>query len=110
MKLDINQNTENKLRILVNKVDELVNKGIPREHPKVQELVLLINELKSSLGINRDNTDSQGILKDLAAKERDKVAMGDGEESLMTKTGGWHNGNQKQFPEKLKKAPPIAKA
>lgn len=109
MRMDINQNPESKLRVLVNKVDELVNKGIPREHPKVQELVKLINELKDVLGIQRDNSDTQGLLRDIASKERDKVGFGDGEESLMTKTGGWHNGKQKQFPTKLKKAPPITK-
>lgn len=110
MRIDVNQAPESKLRVLLNKVDELVNKGIPREHPKIQELVKLINELKDTLGIQRDNQDIQGIFKDLAIKDREKVGFGDGEESLMTKTGGWHNGNQKQFPDKLKKAPPAANA
>ena len=108
MKIDVNQNPESKLRVLLNKVDELVNKGIPREHPKIQELVKLINELTDALGIKGDTQDIQGILKDLAVKDREKIGFGDGEDSLMTKTGGWHNGNQKQFPDKLKKAPPVS--
>jgi D-alanyl-D-alanine carboxypeptidase len=36
MRIDINQDPEIKLRVLLGKVDDLVNKGIPREHPKVQ--------------------------------------------------------------------------
>jgi hypothetical protein len=105
MRIDINQDPEIKLRVLLGKVDDLVNKGIPREHPKVQELVNLIEDLKSSLGIERETDDTQGILRDLAIRDREKVGMGDEDESLMTKTGGWHNGHQKAFPEKLKKAP-----
>jgi hypothetical protein len=108
MRIDINQDPENKLRVLLSKVDELVNKGIPREHPKVQELVNLIEDLKSNLGIESGINDTQEILMELAIRDREKVGISDNEESLMTKTGGWHNGHQKAFPEKLKKAPQIS--